>query len=481
MDFFQVNLTAAMLIFSILIFRLLTISRLPKRVFMFLWVIVFCRLLLPFFVTLPAWTVESGFSSAAQKLDQVGKSILMQAKIDLSSDNQASHMLLVIWLTGAATFFLIFLSLYFLNIRKLSDAVPIKNCMWLDEWLAAQKLRRPVRLLCSDRIVSPVCCGIFRPRIILPASLKLENTESLKFMLLHEMVHIRRFDAIWKLLLAVTCCAYWLNPAVWVFGYFFDRDLELSCDERVLRQLRSDKREAYANTLVGMAASVSGIELATQGFSRTPALEERIVSVMRYRKKMPVWAVVLCIFLTLGTTTAFAAAPKDADFKIPKLLDMIISMRGKPGSVLSAGEDGKLHAIESGKESPSEREGGSSPSAPSVPAGTHMPRMESGMVLVYDSAGDLTKIRNADASVYYFPADESTPKEYRGATWFIWEDNYGYDHSKDVAFNIDTSAGMQNARSWIDKHPKIKHPEALKQSLNFQKGTQCLIYYMGKL
>ncbi|MFT9057751.1 MAG: M56 family metallopeptidase, partial [Ethanoligenens sp.] len=256
MNFFQVNLTAAVLILVILLFRLLTISRLPKRVFLFLWAIVFCRLLLPFFVTLPAWPVENGFSAVAQKLDQIGKSILTQAKVNSVSDNLASHILLVIWLTGVAAVFLAFLFLYVLNIRKLADAIPIKNTVWLDEWLAAQKLRRPLRLLYSDRVVSPVCFGIFLPRIILPASLKLENTESLKFMLLHEMVHIRRFDAIWKLLLAVTCCAYWLNPAVWVFGYFFDRDLELSCDERVLRRFKSDKREAYANTLVGMAASV---------------------------------------------------------------------------------------------------------------------------------------------------------------------------------------------------------------------------------
>jgi hypothetical protein len=58
-----------------------------------------------------------------------------------------------------------------------------------------------------------------------------------------------------------------------------------------------------------------------------------------------------------------------------------------------------------------------------------MPRMESGMVLVYDSGGGLTKIRNADGSLYYFPSDEA-PEEYQGATGFIWEDNYGYDHTK---------------------------------------------------
>lgn len=481
MNFFQVNLTAALLILAILLFRLLTVSRLPKRIFLFLWAIVFCRLLLPFFITLPAWPIDTGFSTVAQKLDRAGKSILTQATVGYTAGNRASHMLFVIWLVGIGVFFLAFLLLYLFNIKKLSDAMPVKNQVWLDQWLSAQKLRRPLRLLCSDRVASPVCCGIFRPRIILPASLKLENTESLEFMLLHEMVHIRKFDAVWKLLLAVTCCAYWLNPAVWVFGYFFDRDLELSCDERVLRQLQNDKREAYANTLVGMAAAVGGIELATQGFSRTPALKERIISIMRYRRKMPIWAIALCVILTLGTTTAFAAAPKNADFKMPTLPDMVISMRGKPGSVLSAGEDGKLHVIEPGMDTSSQQKSGYPSSASSVPAGTHIPRMESGMRMVYDGGGDLIKITSSDGSIYYFPTDDSTPDQYKGGTWFIWVDYAKSSKGQEEAYNIDTAAGMHGAFKWIESHPGIKDPSGLKQSLNLQRGTQILIYYMGKL
>lgn len=477
MNFFQVNLTAALLILAILLFRLLTVSRLSKRVFLFLWAIVFCRLLLPFFITLPEWSVRTGFSAVAQKLDQFGQTTLAQASVSQTAGNPVSHTLLVIWLVGIGVFLLTFLCLYLLNIRKLSEAIPITDNAWLDQWISVQKLRRPLRVLRSDRIASPVCYGIFHPRIILPAALGLTDTELLEFILLHEMVHIRRLDAVWKLLLSVICCAYWLNPAVWVFGYFFDRDLELSCDERVLRQLKSDKREEYANTLVGMAASISGIEFAAQGFSRASALEERIVSVMRYQKKMPIWAIVLCVLLMLGTMTAFAAAPQSADFKMPSLLDMAISLHGSPGSVLSAGEDGKLHAIEPGGNAPSQQSRESSPTS-SAAAEALMPRMESGMVLVYDSGGDLTKIRNVDGSIYYFPLDEFTPKEYQGGTWFIWEDNYGYDHTKDVAYNIDTPTGMKDALAWIDKHPKIKHAEALKQSLNFQRGTQCMIYYM---
>lgn len=166
---------------------------------------------------------------------------------------------------------------------------------------------------------------------------------------------------------------------------------------------------------------------------------------------------------------------------MPKVSDLTLSLRGKPGSVIAAGDDGKLHTVERGLEFGAQSGAPSDESEPAVPAGTHMPKMESGMRMVYDGAGDLMKITSADGSIYYFPEDDSTPAQYKGGTWFIWVDYSQSSEGREEAHNIDTARGMQGALRWIETHPGVKNPAALRRSLQIQQGTQTMIYYMGKL
>lgn len=97
------------------------------------------------------------------------------------------------------------------------------------------------------------------------------------------MVHIKRFDAMWKIVLSFTQCIYWFNPAIWVFTYFSSRDLQISCDEHVLHQIGHDARAPYAMALIAMAKTIESITPAEQGFSRT-ALEERVTAIMHFKK-----------------------------------------------------------------------------------------------------------------------------------------------------------------------------------------------------
>lgn len=290
MDFFEVNLTAALLIFSILLFRFFTVGRLPKKVFLFLWALVFLRLLFPFFVEFPTGKTVPGFADAARRISRAGYAAVPGVSAVAAGTGRSWPVLSVLWLAGSAVCLLLLLFL-FLRIRaRLSDAIPIRGNERIDRWRTSQKLHRTLRVMHSDRIVSPLCCGVLHPRIILPSGLDLSDTEKLEFVLAHEMVHVRRMDAVWKTLLALLCCVYWLNPAVWVFAYFFHQDLELSCDEQVLRRMQPDAREAYANALVELAASANGLDPVVQQFSGHAALKERLVSIVRCRREAPAWA-----------------------------------------------------------------------------------------------------------------------------------------------------------------------------------------------
>ena len=100
---------------------------------------------------------------------------------------------------------------------------------------------------------------MFHPVILMPTSTKWENTDSLEYVLAHEYVHIRRFDSIRKLALIVVLCVHWFNPLVWGMYVLANRDIELSCDEAVVRLFGESAKTAYARALISMEETRSGL------------------------------------------------------------------------------------------------------------------------------------------------------------------------------------------------------------------------------
>lgn len=127
---------------------------------------------------------------------------------------------------------------------------------------------------------SPFVCGLFRPRIYLPEKM---TEEEEKYILLHEQIHIKRGDAVARLLAYLALCLHWFNPLVWAAFAFSGRDMEMACDEAVIRRLGSGVKKEYSASLLNVAAGrriVKGIFLAF-GESDTGS---RIKNILRYRK-----------------------------------------------------------------------------------------------------------------------------------------------------------------------------------------------------
>lgn len=491
LGFMQINISAALLILVVLLFRTFTVNRLPKFINLVLWSVVLLRLWFPFFIPMPVGSsVKVGLAQTAQTLQGI-----IQASIPVIRITRASRglpfVIIILWLTGAATFLLLFFLLFLYHLMRLADAIPVQENEFLNGWLVKQHLHRKIKILHSDRIQTPITYGIFRPRILLPARMDLSDTETLLFVLQHELFHIKRMDILWKILVDCTVCLYWFNPAVWVYMCCVNRDLEISCDEHVLKKEGFQARERYASALVRMAEADAKMEPVSQGFSHN-ALEERVVAVMYY-KKTSVWAVVLGFVLTAASISVFAAAPKVMDFPISYIPQFCNS-----GAILTVGNDGKLivenpgltsnrNAISSSQTSSADTlmpAGNSSTSSTSSivqpsgkpDTGTHMPNRKPGMRFVYDGGKNLIKITNADSSLYYFPGDVDTPEEYQGNTWFLIDPAVNPSQSG-VAFNIDSADGMQNAKAWIAKHISKDKQNEIINSLKAQEGTKCTIYY----
>lgn len=209
-----------------------------------------------------------------------------------------------IWLIGVLVCAAFLFGSHLASRRVYDTALPLDDTA-VAAWLAAHPLRRPVRVAVSDRISTPLTYGVLRPVLLLPRSLDLRDADMLNYVLTHEWVHIRRFDALWKLLLVAAQCVHWFNPCVWLFGWLADRDLELACDERVLTLLGGAHKKSYARMLLTLEERRPLPLCSSFSHSLTAG---RIRAIADYRKP-GFWMVLAAAVLALAAGALLLTSP----------------------------------------------------------------------------------------------------------------------------------------------------------------------------
>ena len=158
----------------------------------------------------------------------------------------------------------------------------------------------------SDTITSPFVAGFIRPKIYLPASLG-DNERS--YILLHEKTHIKRRDYLVKPVWFIAVCLHWFNPLVWVAYSMLGRDIEMSCDEAVIRKLGDGVRADYSTSLLALSAPrllSTGSPLAF-GESNTFS---RIKNVLNFKKPV-FWVIIVAVLAAAATVFILAANPAE--------------------------------------------------------------------------------------------------------------------------------------------------------------------------
>lgn len=333
MSLIQMSVSGAVMILIIVVLRAVFLQKLPKRTFLILWGIVLVRLLIPY-------SVPASFSvySMLDKIDtaeQISENITIPAMSQLPDfsaintaaqaaentsdvDNQTSvtlnttvDFLAIGWPAGFLAFAIFFTISYIKCLRRFNESLPVENNEYIDQWLGEHRLLRKISVRQSDMISTPLTYGLLRPVILLPKKFVQDKTpdlKELKYVLYHEYLHIRRFDAVFKLLLTAALCVHWFDPMVWVMYIIANRDIEISCDEGVVRMLGENEKTDYAMALIRMEEKkVSSAPLITH-FNKN-STKERIVNIMKF-KKTTALAIISAAFLTLGTTAAFATSAK---------------------------------------------------------------------------------------------------------------------------------------------------------------------------
>ncbi len=234
----QMALSGSVLILCILTIRALALHRLPKTLFLILWEMAALRLLLPIAIPVPSGLLPlPALHHPQAETLTVWPALLPDRILPVESTGAEPGLLTLLWGLGTVAFGIWFFRAYRKSRRVFHASLPVQTPEGT-AWLAAHPIRRRLELRESDQIGSPLTYGIFHPVILLPKGIPPETLEA---VLTHEYVHVRRFDALAKLVFAAVLCLHWWNPLVWVLYVLADRDMELACDAAVLHLLGEDQ------------------------------------------------------------------------------------------------------------------------------------------------------------------------------------------------------------------------------------------------
>lgn len=311
---FNMSLTASVAIVLVILLRLL-LKKAPKVISYALWGVVLFRLLCPVSIGsnfsvynlfdapaqesgtiisvieyVPSNIVHTEYPSVALPvpvISDVINDVLPQGQEQLVADPLEAPMSFATyaWMIGVLVMVIYSIVSYIRLRRKLSVVVPLRDNIFI-----------------ADDIKSPFVVGLFRPKIYLPCNLGDKEQE---YIILHEQHHIKRLDHVMKALAFLALAIHWFNPLVWVAFILASKDMEMSCDEAVIRKIGGDVRADYSASLLTLATGrriIAGTPLAF-GEGDTKG---RINNLSKW-KKPAVWvvllAVIACIVLTVCVLT----------------------------------------------------------------------------------------------------------------------------------------------------------------------------------
>lgn len=305
------SLSASWIAAAVLVLRL-CLKRAPKWVNVLLWGIVAVRLMLPFSIESPLSLLprtEAILPAAAAQPIQtgtapaVGGAAAAASGAAMRSQPGRTTILAWVWLVGIAV-------------------------LLLYTWISTQRLRRKVReavrlrgnIYETEHIASPFVLGVLRPRIYLPYHMDSRDREQ---VIAHEQAHLRRGDHVWKPLGFLLLTIHWFNPLLWLSYVLLCRDIELACDEKVIKNLSCGQRADYMQALVTCSVNRRRIAACPLAFGEI-GVKERVKSVMNY-KKPTFWIILLAVAACVVLAVCFLTNP--IGFRYDAAADPIVSAK----------------------------------------------------------------------------------------------------------------------------------------------------------
>lgn len=304
----NMSIAASLVILVVLLVRLL-LKKAPKIFSYALWAVVLFRLICPF-------SFESAIGLLPINKTPIPHDIAYQAQPQVDTginivDNMVNPMLpipnnaensvnpLQIWVfVGSAIWAIGMLAMLLYSIiqfvrlkKKLIGATPLQDNIYL-----------------ADHITSPFVMGFIKPHIYLPSSMA--KTEQ-AFIIAHEQYHIKRFDHIARILGFIALTIHWFNPLAWLAFVLSGKDMEMSCDEAVMRKMDTDIRVEYSKSLLRFATGRKFIAATPLAFGEGDT-KDRVKNVMQYKKPI-LWVSIIAVIAVVCVVVGFMSNPKSED------------------------------------------------------------------------------------------------------------------------------------------------------------------------
>lgn len=302
----NMSITASWLVFAVFLLRIL-FQKAPKFVSMLLWALVGVRLVCPVsfksvlsvipnpepvpseILTAEHPVIQSGISAVNETMNPVlSETFAPLAETGVSPLQSLAFVASVLWLCGIGGLLLYTAVSYWRIHKSVREAALYQGNVWL-----------------CDRIDTPFILGVIRPRVFLPSDIEKAD---LPYVLAHEQAHLKRRDHLWKPLGFLLLTVYWFNPILWAAYILFCKDMELACDERVLRTLGAACKKPYSNALINCSVPRKRISACPLAFGET-GVKERVRSVLNY-KKPAFWLAAVAVVAVAVAALVFLTNPE---------------------------------------------------------------------------------------------------------------------------------------------------------------------------
>ena len=308
----NMSISASWLVLAVLILRFV-LKKAPKWINVLLWGIVAIRLICPFSFestlslipsaeTIPlnigmdtTPTINSGISA----INNAVNPIISQSNTPMAGASVNLLQITIgiyeyIWIFGMIALALYTAISYWRLHRKVDTAVRYKD-----------------NIFQSENVSFPFVLGIIKPRIYLPFKM---NGQDLEHVVAHEHAHIRRKDHWWKPFGFLLLTIHWFNPLMWMAYVLLCRDIELACDEKVIKELGNEQRGDYTQALVACSVNRRMIAACPLTFGEV-GVKERVKSVMNY-KKPAFWVIIIAVIVCVGVAVCFLTNPKQDSYTL---------------------------------------------------------------------------------------------------------------------------------------------------------------------
>ena len=308
----NMSISASWVVIAVLTLRF-CLKKAPKWVNVLLWGIVAARMVFPFSIEsvlslIPSAetisptvmmeqtpSVQTGVPALNHVINPVISSSFTPAPGASANPLQIWIPVLTgIWLFGIAALFLYSAVSYWRLRRKVCEAVILRGNIYQ-----------------SEKVCTPFVLGIIKPKIYLPYHM---DSREMDHVIAHEQTHIRRKDHWWKPLGFLLLTTHWFNPLMWLSYILLCRDIELACDEKVIRKMSNEQRADYTQALVACSVDRRLITACPLAFGEI-GVKERVKSVMNY-KKPAFWIVLASVIVCAVIAVCFLTNPIGFQFDV---------------------------------------------------------------------------------------------------------------------------------------------------------------------